>query len=108
MKRCITDYLIEATQHNTNIFYEILEHKYRKFIFLYWLLKDYSDEIKEFTYVEQPIKEKLSVTIKISGKHKNQLMKDIDCILDNEGTYCDIEVVKQKSGLDIVLTQDEI
>ena len=108
MKQCITTYLMEASGHNTDIFYEILEHKYRKFIVLYWLLHDYSESIQEFTYLEQPIKEKLCVSIKIASKLRDQLIEDISELFTDEERQCEIEVNKKRTGLDIEITQDEI
>ena len=67
MKKSITNYLYALSENDYNILYEIMSLKYRKFIQLYWMLKDFSDNIVGLRYKEKTEKEKLKITVIFSG-----------------------------------------
>lgn len=53
MKKSMTNYLYALSEDDMDVLYEIIAMKYRKFIRLYWLLKDFSDNIIKLKYKEK-------------------------------------------------------
>ena len=67
MKKSITDYLYALSENSYDDLYDIMSKKYRKFIRIYWLLKDYSDNIIMLKYKEKSESDKLKISVTFSG-----------------------------------------
>ena len=67
MKKCMTNYLYALSEDDADVLFEIISFKYRKFIDLYWLLKDYSDNITSLRYKDKTEKNILQIAVTFSG-----------------------------------------
>ena len=63
MKKSMTDYLYALSENSYDDLYDIMSKKYRKFIRIYWLLKDYSDNIIMLKYKEKSESDKLKISV---------------------------------------------
>ena len=68
MKKSMTDYLYALSENDEEVLYEIIGTKYRKFIRVYWLLKEFSDNITFLKYKEKTEKNKLKISVSFSEK----------------------------------------
>lgn len=66
MKKSMSDYLCALSENNYDILYDIMSVKYRKFIRIYWLLKDYSDIITGLSYKEKSNKDVLKISVSVN------------------------------------------
>ena len=104
MKKSITDYLYALSENDYDSLYEIISQKYRKFVRVYWLLKEYSDNIIAFKYKEKTDKDKLKITASFSGIDVDKVAKKIrKCIDESEEIY----VTVQKNEIDIEIHKPE-
>ena len=105
MKKSITDYLYALSEDNHDKLFEIMSGKYRKFIRIYWLLKDYSDNIIFLKYKEKSDKDKLQISATFSGIDDIPSLVDEmrNCIDSSEEIYIDYH----KNTIDISMIQYE-
>jgi hypothetical protein len=52
MKKTMTEYISVLSDNDFLVLEDIIGNKYRKFLTLYWMLKDYSDYIYSLKYKE--------------------------------------------------------
>lgn len=99
MKESITNYLCTLSGCDYDILYEIVKNKYKKFIQLYWLLKDYSDEIDSIHYGEQKNENALEILAVFKSKNLKTVKKEILSSIKNDDNVS-IEI----SGKDMYIT----
>ena len=106
MKKSITDYLYALSEDSYENLYEIINNKYRKFIRIYWLLKDYSDYITFLKYKEKSEKDKLQISVTFSGiDNIDELASKLrTCIDDSEEIYIGVH----KNNIDIDILKSEV
>jgi len=107
MKKSMTDYLYALSENSYDNLYEIMSTKYRKFLRIYWLLKEFSDNITGLKYKEKSEKDRLKITVTFSGLDattvSNKLRERID---DSDEIY--IEVNKNNIDIEIHKTESDI
>ena len=104
MKKSMTDYLYALSENNYDDLYDIISKKYRKFIRVYWLLKDYSDNIIMLKYKEKSEKEKLKITVSFSGTDVNELADKLRLRIEESDEIC---VNVHNNNIDITIHKDE-
>ena len=104
MKKSMTDYLYALSENSYDILYEIISEKYRKFIRIYWLLKEFSDNIIMLKYKEKTEKEKLKISVSFSGINANDVADKLrSCITDSD----EIQIGVNKNNIDIEIYKVE-
>lgn len=101
----MTNYLYALSEDDADVLFDIISFKYRKFIHLYWLLKDYSENITSLRYKDKTDKNTLLIHVTFSGIEsklvlkilKKSVKKDEDVMIDLHG----------KDGLRIELKKEE-
>lgn len=68
MKKSLTAYLKALSKNKVDTIDEIVSTKYRKFKKLYWLLKNYSDDIFKMEYHKTDDTATLAVNFEIRGE----------------------------------------
>lgn len=103
MKKSLVDYVTHLSNRNHDILTIIIDTKYRKFLKLYWFLKNYSEDISEMKYYEtdENVLE-LDVFIKDG---LNDLFKALE--KKNKESEKDIIIKKKKSCIHIIVSQEE-
>ena len=100
----MTDYLYAISENSYDILYEIINTKYRKFIRIYWLLKEFSDNITFLKYKEKTEKEKLKITVSFSGIDAKDVADKLRlCITDSD----EIDISVHKNNIDIEIYKIE-
>lgn len=100
----MTDYLYALSENDDDILYEILSKKYRKFIRIYWLLKEFSDNITFLKYKEKTEKEKLKITVSFSGIDAKDVASKLRlCTTDSD----EIDIKTHKNNIDIEIYKIE-
>ena len=107
MKKSITDYLYALSEDSYDNLFEIMNGKYRKFIRIYWLLKDYSDNITFLKYKDKSDKDKLQISATFSGIDDIPSLanKMRNCIDASEEIY--IETHKNTIDIDIIRCEND-
>ena len=108
MKKSITDYLYALSDDSYETLYEIMNNNYRKFIRIYWLLKDYSDFITFLKFKEKTDKDRLRIDVTFSGiDNVNKLAGKLrTCIDTSEEIYIDVH--KNIIEIDIIKREFEL
>ena len=104
MKQSMTDYLYALSENRYEVLYEIISTKYRKFIRVYWLLKDYSDNITMLKYKEKSDKDKLKITVSFSGIDVESVADKLRLCIDNSD---EVKISVHKDEIDISIHRDE-
>ena len=107
MKKSISDYLYALSENSYDILYDIMSSKYRKFIRIYWLLKDYSDNIIALKYKEKTDKDRLKICVSLSGLDAEEVANKLRACIDNSDEI-DISVHKCDIDLDIYKSESDI
>lgn len=100
----MTDYLYALSENSYDILYDIMSSKYRKFIRVYWLLKDYSDNITALKCKEKTDKDKLKIRVSLSGLDAEEVANKIRLCLDNSD---EIDINVNKNNIDIDIFKNE-
>ena len=104
MKKSMSEYIAILSESNYEILEEIFEDKYKKFISIYWLIRDYSDYITSLKY-KKTKKDILKIEItltknnidKVMKKIKSDINSDSNVLVSNEGKIIKIEITKEES-----------
>ena len=104
MKKSMVDYLYALSENSYDVLYEIMSSKYRKFIRVYWLLKDYSEYIVVLKYKEKTEKEKLKITVTFSGIDVDDVADKLKASIDKSD---EIKIKVDKNSIDIDIHKDE-
>lgn len=104
MKKSMTNYLYALSEDDMDVLYEIIAMKYRKFIRLYWLLKDFSDNIIKLKYKEKTELNVLKIVVVFSNIDVDKICKKLNSNLD----YSDnITIESTKNEINIKILKDE-
>ena len=99
MKKSMTDYLYALSDNSYDTLYDIMSSKYRKFICVYWLLKDYSDNITMLKCKEKTDKDKLKITVSFSGIDTDKVADNLRVCINNSD---EIHMKVHDNNIDIV------
>ena len=106
MKKSITNYLYALSEDDMDILYEIIAMKYRKFIQLYWLLKDFSNNIIKLKYKEKTEKNILKIVVGFSDINVNNVVDRLQNEINKSDR--DITVELSDNEIIIVISKDEV
>lgn len=106
MEKDMAVYLNELTSCNMDTLDVILSHQYRKFQRLYWLLKEYSENISKMKYKsEDPSSLEITV-IFLQGTNIKSIKKDLEKAM-RESSYIESVETVGKKNLRLSITYDE-
>lgn len=106
MKKSITNYLYALSEDDMDILYEIIAMKYRKFIQLYWLLKDFSNNIIKLKYKEKTEKNILKIVVGFSDINVNNVVDRLQNEINKSDR--DITVELSDNEIIIIISKDEV
>lgn len=104
MKKSMTNYLYALSEDDMDVLYEIIAMKYRKFIRLYWLLKDFSDNIIKLKYKEKTDLNVLKIVVVFSNIDVDKICKKLNSNLDDSDN---ITIESTKNEINIKILKDE-
>lgn len=104
MKATLPDYAMVLSENAYDILEEIFENKYRQFIRLFWLIKDYSDHISSLSYKTTSKKNTLKIELTVEKIKPEDVMDGIqslitpndDILLTNKGKLIRISIKDKK------------
>ena len=112
MEKSIPSYMVSLSDNNFETLEELFEFMYSKCIHMYWILKDYSDDIEKLTYKSKDKKGTLKIEIVLSNKEDpktvvNNIKKsvndnDAEIKISYKKNVINIEISKNEAGLEIV------
>lgn len=105
MKKSMTNYLYALSEDDMDVLYEIIAMKYRKFIRLYWLLKDFSDNIIKLKYKEKTDLNVLKIVVVFSNIDVDKICKKLTSNLDDSDN---ITIESTKNEINIKILKDEV
>ena len=100
----MTDYLYALSENSYDTLYEIMSLKYRKFIRIYWLLKDYSDNIIALKYKEKSDTDRLKIRATFSGIDTEKVAENLRLCTD---TSDEIHINVKNDNIDIEIFKSE-
>ena len=100
----MTNYLYALSEDDMDVLYEIIAMKYRKFIRLYWLLKDFSDNIIKLKYKEKTELNVLKIVVVFSNIDVDKICKKLNSNLDDSDN---ITIESTKNEINIKILKDE-
>ncbi len=103
----MTDYLYALSENDYDDLYDIMSKKYRKFIRIYWLLKDYTENIIMLQYKEKSEKDKLKITASFSGIDVNDVAENLKLRI-TDSDEIDIHVHDKKIDISIHISEKDI
>ena len=77
MKKTMVEYISVLSENKMDLLEEIINHKYKKFTELYWMLKEYSNYISSLKY-KSTKKEILKIEVKFSGIDVEKILTDLN------------------------------
>ena len=104
MTKSMTNYLYALSEDDMDVLYEIIAMKYRKFIRLYWLLKDFSDNIIKLKYKEKTELNVLKIVVVFSNIDVDKICKKLNSNLDDSDN---ITIESTKNEINIKILKDE-
>lgn len=104
MKKNMVEFISVMSNNDVSVLDHIIEHKYRKFTKLYWLLKDFSDFIASLKYNES---EENTLKLEILVSKKLDVDKMIRCIKANSSEEYPVIIRNKRNKITIEITQDE-
>lgn len=107
MNKSMTDYLYALSENSYDLLYEIMSLKYRKFIRVYWLLKEYSDNIIALKYKEKSDKDRLKIRVSFSGIDVDKVADKLRSSIDDSDEI-DINVHKNDIDIDIFKSEFDV
>lgn len=100
----MSDYLYALSENSYDSLYEIISLKYRKFIRVYWLLRDYSDNIIELKCKEKSDKDRLKISVSFSGIDVNEVANKLRLCIDDSD---EINISVSKNGIELDIFKSE-
>lgn len=100
----ISSMVMDVEENPQQTIDEIFSNKYRKFVSLYWLIKEYSNCIKKLSYRISK-KDTLKIKIQVANMQLNELVERLQEKAEERALDVDIQVVDSK--LIIVINYDE-
>lgn len=104
MKATLTEFISVLSKKDRKTLEDLLSNKYRKFTKLFYLVKDYTDNIEKIKY-NFSNKEILNVDIIFSKKVSVELKKELLESMEENGYIVDYTLTEKK--LKMVITYDE-
>lgn len=106
MKKTVPAYITALSNDDMEILEDIFYHKYKKFMELFWLIKDYSDYTKSITY-KKTKKDVLKIELVLAHLDTEKVMEEIqsniskrsDVLIWNNNKIIHIEIKKHESVL---------
>ena len=102
MRNSLVEYVRNMSNDDYDILTEIIDRKYRKFIKLYFLLEEYSEDIKSLDY-HQTEDNLLKIDLKVSKGS----IKDLFEMLTSNNNNENILISSHKSYIHIEIYEDE-
>lgn len=103
MKKSMVEYASALSDNKFDILKELIQKKYKKFVYLYWLLKDFSDNIAQLKY-KNSSHELLKIEVKISGLNIDDVMNTLMDQVEEEES---VLIWNEKNRIHIEITKDE-
>ena len=104
MKKSMPEYIATLSDNDFEILEEIFEDKYKKFLDLYWLIRDFSDYITSLKYKKTKkdiLKIEFTITkIKVSDvleKINSNINSDSGILVTNEGKIIKVEIIRDET-----------
>ena len=91
------------SENNFEILKELMQKKYKKFICLYWLLKEFSDNIAQLKYKDTS-HDLLKIEVKISGLNIDDVM---DTLVDHITEGDEVLIWNEKNRINIEIRKEE-
>ena len=103
MKKTMVEYISVLSENKMDLLEEIINHKYKKFTELYWMLKEYSNYISSLKY-KSTKKEILKIEVKFSGIDVEKILSDLNnsilegssALIWNKGKTIFMEITKKE------------
>lgn len=104
MKKSMIDYISVLTEKDYDTLEDIISNKYKKFITLYWILRDFSSYIAMLQY-KKSSPDTMSIVIRFAGPDVLKLIK----LLESEvSKYENVYIDNLDNGyIRIVIEEDE-
>lgn len=99
----MTDYISALTESDFSKLEEIIEDKYKKFLTMYWLLKDQSELINSLKYNESD-KNILKITISLLDSDIDAVMNNLQSNIPKDGS---VMISSSNKKIHIEITKDE-
>ena len=99
----MVEYASALSDNKFDILKELIQKKYKKFVYLYWLLKDFSDNIAQLKY-KNSSHELLKIEVKISGLNIDDVMNTLMDQVEEEES---VLIWNEKNRIHIEITKDE-
>lgn len=104
MKTSLVEYITILANNDYDCLCDIVENKYRKFILLYWLLRKYSEDIKDLSYIETE-GQYLDIDLKVT---KGKLTTIVNALMEENDNET-ISITASKTHIHIsIIKEDEI
>jgi hypothetical protein len=106
LKKSIPDYMLELANDLDGL-ETIFLNKYFEFIQMYWLLKDYSENISKLVYDEDDEEKGLKIKVKINNVKTKDVVKQL---ISEANTYVDadnINIWDDRKGIHIHIKEIE-
>ena len=100
----MVEYASALSDNKFDILKELIQKKYKKFVYLYWLLKDFSDNIAQLKY-KNSSHELLKIEVKISGLNIDDVMNTLVEQVEEEES---VLIWNEKNRIHIEITKEEL
>lgn len=104
MKKSMTEYMSTLSENNMDILENIIQHKYRKFIALYWMLRDYSDYLVSLKYKETN-HDSLKIEFRVANININDVVNGLLSSVDDS---VQVDVKKGKNSITLDIQKEEV
>lgn len=109
MKKSIPEYIRVLSDNDFSILEEIFLDKYEKFLELYWLIRNYSENIVSLKYETVEEKDELKIKMKLANVKIDKVMKkiqkeipdDSNILVWNDDKIIHIKIKKTETVLSI-------
>lgn len=103
MKKSMPDYITALSEDEFEILEEIFLDKYGKFVYLFWLIKDYSDDIISLNY-KKTDKDILEIEFTLDKLKVKKVIKEINSNIKSDSN---VLVTNKNKCINIQITKDE-
>ena len=84
MKKSMINYISVITEEDYDILEDIISNKYKKFVTLYWILREFSSYIAMLQY-KKSSPDTLNILIRFAGKDVNKIINGLSHNISNQG-----------------------
>lgn len=100
----MTEYMSTLSENDIDILQSIIQYKYRKFIELYWMLRDYSDFLVSLKYKETH-HDSLKIEFKVANINIDDVVNGLLSSVDNSD---EVDIQKGKNTITIIIQKEEV